>query len=527
MVKLTINDKSVEVPEGTTVLQAARQAGIKIPTLCYYEAIKPYGGCRLCVVEVTAGPRTSLTASCAYPVAEGIKVSTDTARVKKVRRLVIDLLWSRSPDLPILRSIANDLGVMEPSFPVGDTECILCDLCTRVCSELEQLSVIGMQGRGSKREVLTPFGELSDVCQECGACGFVCPTAWIHEVAKIQAPCTLTCPAGINVPGYISLISAGRVRDAYNLIRQDNPFPAVCGRVCTHPCESKCRRGQMDDAIAICDLKRYVADIALESDEPYKDIVFPKKGKSIGIIGAGPSGLTCGYYLARLGYDVDVYEEAPVAGGVLAFGIPEYRLPKDVLAAEIKAIEQAGVRIHTEHPIHNEKSFNELYDKHDAIYVATGTQFSRKINVQGEELTGVHHGLDFLRDVHLKQNIKIGNHVVVIGGGNTAIDTSRVAKRLGAKDVTILYRREIEDMPADRREINEAIEEGINVHTLTAPVRFAGNGKLTQVECIKMELGEFDSGGRRKPVELKGSEYVRSEERRVGKECRSRWSPYH
>jgi NADH-quinone oxidoreductase subunit F len=322
------------------------------------------------------------------------------------------------------------------------------------------------------------------------------------------SPCQNACPAGINVPGYIALISAGRIRDAYNLIRQDNPFPAVCGRVCTHPCESKCRRGQMDDAIAICDLKRYVADISLASDEPYKDIVFPKKGKSIGIIGAGPSGLTCGYYLARLGYDVDVYEEAPVAGGVLAFGIPQYRLPKDVLAAEIKAIEQAGVKIHTSYPVNNEKNFNELYDKHDAIYVATGTQFSRKINVEGEELSGVHHGLDFLRDVHLKQNVKIGNHVVVIGGGNTAIDTARVSKRLGAKEVTILYRREIEDMPADRREITEAIEEGVHVQTLTAPIRFMGNGKLTQVECVKMELGEFDSGGRRKPAELKGSEYV-------------------
>ncbi|OHD56221.1 MAG: hydrogenase [Spirochaetes bacterium GWF1_51_8] len=321
------------------------------------------------------------------------------------------------------------------------------------------------------------------------------------------SPCQNACPAGINVPGYISLISAGRIRDAYNLIRQDNPFPAICGRVCTHPCESKCRRGQMDEPIAICDLKRYAADIALSSDEPYKDIVFPKKGKSIGIIGAGPSGLTCGYYLARLGYDVDVYEEAPVAGGVLAFGIPEYRLPKDVLAAEIRAIEQAGVKIHLNTSVNSEKIFNEIYDKHDAVYVATGTQFSRKIGVDGEELKGVHHGLDFLREVHLKKDVKIGDHVVVIGGGNTAIDTSRVARRLGAKEVTILYRREIEDMPADQREIREAMEEGINVQTLVAPLRFTGNGKLGQVECIKMELAEFDSGGRRKPVEIKGSEF--------------------
>ena len=189
MVKLTINDKLVEVPEGTTVLEAARQAGIKVPTLCHYEAIKPYGGCRLCVVEITAGGRTSMTASCSYPVAEGIKVLTDTPEVLEARRLVIDLLWSRCPDLPILKSIALELGVQEPSFPLGDSTCVLCDLCTRVCNEIEHAGVIGMKGRGAKREVTTPFGEYSDVCQSCGACGFVCPTACIHDVVKIQAPC--------------------------------------------------------------------------------------------------------------------------------------------------------------------------------------------------------------------------------------------------------------------------------------------------------------------------------------------------
>ncbi len=322
------------------------------------------------------------------------------------------------------------------------------------------------------------------------------------------SPCQNACPAGINVPGYIALISVGRIRDAYNLIRKDNPFPAVCGRVCTHPCESKCRRGQIDEPIAIADLKRYAADQILNSEEPYTDLVFPKKDMSVGIIGAGPSGLTCGYYLARLGYEVEVYEAQPVAGGVLAFGIPEYRLPKDMLDLEIKAIEQVGVKIHLETPIDSDAKFAELRKKHNAIYIATGTQFSNRIGVPGEEMFGVYHGLNFLKDVHVKGKFTIGDKVVVIGGGNTAVDAARVAMRLSSKEVTILYRRELEDMPADPREVRDAMEEGIEIMTLVAPVRFIGEGRIRQVECIRMELGEFDSTGRRKPVPIPGSEFT-------------------
>jgi len=321
------------------------------------------------------------------------------------------------------------------------------------------------------------------------------------------SPCENACPANINVPGYIALVAAGRLHDAYNLIRKENPFPAICGRVCTHPCESKCRRAQLDEPIAIADLKRYVADYVLNSDEPFTDSVLPKNGKNIGIIGAGPSGLTCGYYLAKLGYDVQVYESQPVAGGVLAFGIPEYRLPKKVLRQEIKLIEQVGVKINLNTEVGKDITFDELRRRHDAIYIATGTQFSNKINVEGENLGGVYHGLDFLRDVNLGKEVKVGAAVAIIGGGNTAIDAARVAKRLGAKEVTILYRRLIEDMPADSREIKDAIEEGIKVIPLVAPKRFIGNGSVKEIECVKMELKEFDSSGRRKPRLIEGSEF--------------------
>ncbi|NLM20172.1 MAG: NADH-quinone oxidoreductase subunit NuoF [Peptococcaceae bacterium] len=323
------------------------------------------------------------------------------------------------------------------------------------------------------------------------------------------SPCENACPAKVNVPGYMALVSAGRYLDAYNLIRQENPFPAVCGRICTHPCERKCRRAQLDEAVAIKDIKRFVADYAFKHEKGFtKDIVFPKNGKSVAIIGAGPSGLTCGYYLARLGYDVEVYEAQPIAGGVLAFGIPEYRLPNDILAHEIELIQQVGVKIHLNTKVGEDISFEEIQQSHDSIYVATGTQLSNKINIPGEELQGIIHGLDFLRRVNLGHDINIGQNVVVIGGGNTAIDAARTALRLGAKNTKILYRRTIEDMPADAREVKEAREEGIEILTLVSPLRFLGKDKISAIECTRLEPNGFDTDGRKKPKIIEGSNFT-------------------
>jgi NADH-quinone oxidoreductase subunit F len=322
------------------------------------------------------------------------------------------------------------------------------------------------------------------------------------------SPCENACPANVNVPGYLALIAAGRVKDAYNLIRQENPFPSVCGRVCTHPCESKCRRGQMDEPISISNLKRYVADEMFKSNEPFVDLVFPKKDKSIGIIGAGPSGLTCAYYLARLGYDVTVYEAQPVAGGVLIFGIPEYRLPKAVLKKEIDTIKQVGVNIVTDVEVGKDVSFDELRAKHDAIYISTGAQLSRKVGVDGESLPGVYHGFDLLKDVNLGKNVNLKGIVAVIGGGSTAFDAARVAVRKGAKEVHIFYRRRMGDMPADQSEVKEAIEEGIVIHELVRPIAFLGKKHVDQIKFIKMELSGFDSDGRQKSCDISDSEFI-------------------
>jgi NADH-quinone oxidoreductase subunit F len=316
------------------------------------------------------------------------------------------------------------------------------------------------------------------------------------------SPCENACPAGVNVPGYLALIAANRPIDAYNLIRQENPFAAICGRVCTHPCESACRRAQLDESLAIADLKRYAADEAMKQDRPVMDLVFPKKGKSVAVIGAGPSGLTCAYYLGRLGYTVDVFEAQPVAGGMLAFGIPEYRLPEKVLEHEIKTICQVGITVHTNTEVGRDIDFASLREKYDAIYISTGTQHSRKIGVEGEDLPGVYHGLDFLRDVNLGRPVTVEDVVAVIGGGSTAMDAARVALRKGASEVHVLYRRSIADMPAEKREIREALEEGVIIHELVEPLYFAGRARVEQVVCQRMKLSGFDREGRRRPVKL-------------------------
>lgn len=407
-------------------------------------------------------------------------------------------------------------------------KCVPCRLGTkRMLEILERIT----QGNGKEGDVEILI-ELGNSIKESAICGLgqTAPNPVLSTIKHFRheydehirnkycragvcnelfiSPCQNACPAGVNVPGYIALIAAGRVRDAYNLIRQENPFPSICGRVCTHPCESKCRRAQIDEPIAIADLKRYVADQVLNSGEPYLSLMFQKNGKPVAIIGAGPSGLTCGYYLARLGYTVDVYEEKPVAGGILAYGIPEYRLPKDVLKKEITSITQAGINIFYNTKVGEQVTFNEIKSKYEAIYIATGTQLSRKIGIEGEEKAGVYHGLDFLRDINLNKEVTVKGVVAVIGGGSTAIDAARSALRLGAEKVHLLYRRTKDEMPADDREIEEALEEGIILHELVAPVRFIGNGKVTQIECVKMKLGKFGKDARRNPVIQQDSNFL-------------------
>lgn len=406
-------------------------------------------------------------------------------------------------------------------------KCVACRIGTkRMLDILERIT----QGEGVEGDV-EKLIELGDTIKDTALCGLgqTAPNPVLSTIKYFReeydehirnkycragvcgdlfiSPCENACPAHVNVPGYIALIAEGRVEDAYKLIKQENPFPSVCGRVCTHPCEQSCRRAQLDDPIAIMDLKRFAADEMMKRDTPLSELIYPSNGKSVGIVGAGPSGLTCAYYLGKLGYDVTVYEAQSVVGGMLAVGIPEYRLPKNTLDKEIQTIRQTGVSILTNTEVGKDIEFDELAKRHDAVYAAAGTQISRRIGIKGEDMKGVYHGIDFLKDVNLGKLNKVEGKVAIIGGGNTAIDASRTALRLGADEVHILYRRTTDDMPADDREIRDAIEEGIKIHTLVAPLEFTGKNKVENIKCARMELKGFDRSGRKRPTIIEGSEF--------------------
>ena len=326
----------------------------------------------------------------------------------------------------------------------------------------------------------------------------------------VISPCQHTCPAGIDVPNYIAYIAEGEYIKSADLIRERNPFVAICGRICHHPCEYKCRRGEIDDPLAIRSLKRFAADWYFDHVKELPRAVPKTRKEKVAIIGAGPSGLTCAFFLAKMGYPVTLFEALPVGGGMLAVGVPEFRLPLEVIRKEVEYIEATGVEIKYNTPIQG--SLDDLKAQgYQAIFVAVGAHKSQKMGIPGEEagLEGVYLGINFLKDVKLTNSAQVGNRVAVIGGGNTAMDAARSALRLGAKKVDVYYRRSREEMPVSPEEYDEAVEEGIAVNFLVAPTEIIGtNGRATSMKCIRMKLGEPDASGRRKPESIPGSEFV-------------------
>jgi len=315
-------------------------------------------------------------------------------------------------------------------------------------------------------------------------------------------PCRAACPAGVNIQGYIALIKAGKFKESLQLERKDNPFPSVCGRICTHPCEDQCRRMDFDEPITIAALKRFIADYEEEVMVPP---VAGKREDKVAIVGSGPSGLTCGYFLALRGYDVTVFESMKEPGGLLRYGIPKFRLPLNALMSDIKYIEKCGVKIKTESRISEIKGLQEQGFR--AIYISIGAWEDIMMDIEGETLEGVLPCITFLRRISNNENVDIGRNIAVIGGGNAALDAARTAKRLGA-DVTIFYRRTRKEMPADSKEIDAAIEEGIKLDFLSQPVKFIDKrGEVSGIKLQRMRLGEQDDSGRRRPVPINGSEF--------------------
>jgi len=397
------------------------------------------------------------------------------------------------------------------------------------CSEVTQ--VTGENGHFRVRVLKRPRYIDEDICNGCGRCAESCPvTVWedgrerkaiyvpsprsvpfIYTIEKKGIPpCRAACPADVNVQGYVALIRKGKYAEALALIREANPLPGVCGRVCNHPCEEECRRGEIDEPVSICALKRFVADYEMQTGERF---TLPKpepRQEKVAIVGSGPAGLTAAYNLAKWGYQVTIFEALPVVGGMLWAGIPAYRLPREVIQRDVDFIKSLGVEIKTNTPIGDGLTLDDLSEQgYKAILLAIGAHKGRKLGVPGEDLEGVMDCVDFLRKVNLGQDIKIGKKVVVIGGGNAAIDSARVALRLGCEEVCIVYRRSRKEMPANEWEVQEAEKEGVKIHYLAAPTKIFGeNGRVSGMECIRMRLGEPDSSGRRRPIPIEGSEFI-------------------
>jgi heterodisulfide reductase subunit A len=441
-------------------------------------------------------------------------------------------------------TIGGKMAKFDKTFPTLD--CAACILTPKMVSVVQHQN-IELLSYSETESVEGSIGDFAvkvrkkaryvmDNCTSCGDCAKACPVKVPNPFEENQSsrpavyktfpqavpntyvidkedrpPCRETCPIGQEAAGYVALVSQGRFEDAARLIRQQNPLPIVCGRVCYHPCEDECNRQFVDEPVAIKNLKRFVIDWEMSKNGgPQPPKAEKKRPEKIAIIGSGPSGLACAHDLALKGYKPAIYEKLPVAGGMLAVGIPEYRLPKKLLNQEIDYIKKMGVTIGTGKALGKDLTIEGLFKKGcKAIYIATGAHKSLKMKIPGEEdFKGVYHGVDFLRNINLGKSQPVGERVAIIGGGNTAIDAARTALRCGAKEAIILYRRTRKEMPAEEYEIQAAEEEGVKIKYLVAPVEVLGKaGKITGLKCIKMELGEPDSSGRRRPVPIEGSEH--------------------
>jgi NADH-quinone oxidoreductase subunit F len=333
-----------------------------------------------------------------------------------------------------------------------------------------------------------------------------CPAGICNDL--VSSPCHHSCPIGTEASSYVALIAQGKFKEALDVNRWVNPLPSVCGRVCNHPCETRCRAGEVSDPIAIRHLKRFVADYERNNGGRPAVQSVPKKYEKVAVVGGGPSGLMASWELAKQGYNVTIFEAESIAGGMLAWAIPGYRLPKDILNSDIEYIKELGVEIKTNTRVGKDVTLDDLKNQgFKAIFIATGAPVNLKLGIEGEDVKGIIDPIKFLKKYNLEKKAEIGKKVAVVGGGDSAMDAARVAWRLGS-DVTILYRRTRPEMPANTEDIEEALEEGIKIEFLTLPIKaIAENGNLTKVKCTRMTLGEFDESGRRRPIPLEGSEF--------------------
>lgn len=533
MVKLTINGNKIETAEGVTILEAAINAGIYIPHLCYHPDLRPTGSCRLCIVKIE-GIR-GYPPSCATTVRDNMVIYTNSPDIIKLRRNLIWLLLSGYPGDPkentLLKKVVEHIGMTEmiegfakkpknlpiraeePLFTFDPNRCILCERCVRICHDIRGAGIVGYANRGIDTIVTTAYNcSFKDAdCRFCRACVQVCPSgalsdkeAYTEEERDLKLlPCKNTCPAGIDIPRYLRLIAEKKFQDSIEVIREKVPLPHVLGLVCTRPCEKVCLRGALNESISINALKRFVAELDNKRWKT-KLRVSPDTGKKVAVVGSGPAGLTAGWYLRLLGHSVTIFEKSSKLGGTMRL-IPDYRLPKYFLDKEIEEIINIGINISLNTKIENiEYLFNQGFD---AIFLATGATKGMKMNIPGEDDIRVQDGLSLLQAISYGEKVDVSGDISIVGGGNVAIDVARSVLRLGAKSVTIIYRRSKDEMPANPEEVAEALHEGVKFEFLSTPIRIVTDERKLKVECIRMKLVSPDSGVRKQPIPIEGSNF--------------------
>ncbi len=520
-IKLNIDGRDIETQSGKSVLEASLEAGIYIPYLCYHPDLGTTGDCGLCVVEVEGND--DLIISCTTPAAEGMAVRTKSPRIAEARRQAMEKILIGHPadcgtcvkylncELQSLKQYISEeeykpqgparlfaVDNSNPLFTIDPNKCVMCTRCIRACKDLRGVGILVEKTKGEEKYIGTENGLplVESGCRFCGACAEVCPSGAIMDKEELtkgknrkQAllPCRYTCPAEIDVPRYLRFIGEKDYKAAAAVIREKVPFPGVLGYVCDRPCEDVCRRGEINEPISIRELKRYAAEHDGNDLKPERKTA---TGKKAAVIGAGPAGLTAAYYLALQRHEVTVFEALPFAGGMLRAGIPEYRLPREVLDREIKCVADIGVEIKTGTRV---ESVDELLEAgYDGVVATVGTHQGQKLKIPGADNAGVLIGVDFLKEINLGKKVEIGRKVLVLGGGNVAFDCARAARRLGsAVKMACLEARET--MPAASDEIEQGEEEGITVYPARTFTRIlTENGKITGVECLEVTSLTFN-----------------------------------
>ncbi len=508
------NTGLVEVPMGVTLRELIFDIGGGITRNRHFKAVQmggPSGGCLGVQHLDLPVDYDSLSNAGAIMGSGGVIVMDETTCMVDLARFFVNFTQAESCGkctpcrlgtkrmLEILTRITNGEGTMDD-----------LDRLEKLALTIKATSLCGL-GQTAPNPVLSTLRYFRHEYEEhildkhCAAC---------QCEGLVKAPCSHTCPAGVDTSSYLALVAAGQFKEAMAVHMERNPLPSICGRVCHHPCESMCKRSELDDAVSVAAVKRFMGDIA-----PSDEVLRPRpldQVKRVAVVGSGPAGLSCAYQLALSGFPVTVFEALPVAGGMLAVGLPAFRMPKDVVAREIEAIVELGVEIRLGEALGRDFSLESLLaDGYEAVFLALGTHVSNPLGVADDDAPGVLPGMDFLRDVNLGNDVSVGDKVVVIGGGSVAMDAARCALRLQAmdgreRDVTLVYRRSRDEMPAYEWEILEGDEEGLRFQYLTAPARvvLGADGRAAGLECVRMELGEPDESGRRRPRAVSGSEFV-------------------